>query len=401
MFVYHSKIFATPAITPIVWVFLAATKILMALSYHWLHIQIPTFFDSYFYFREGNIVFSAMQESPWYYLQLMLLPNNYFPEPEHLCDYIDAMGLWYDRTGYTIVRVNAFFRLFSFGFLSIHFVFFSFLSFIGAFYLYKFFAQTTTLSEYIIIGVIFFIPGVAFWTSGLHKEALVLFSIGIVIYNTYQLTIQITARRLFLMLIFFLFLIHVRMYMLLVIVPALAAYFWNEKTKIKTYIPYLLGYGSLTVTLVTYDILAQSKERLAYKISEFQRTYINAFGNTNFETEIVSNSWKRIFIHFPEHFLNAFIHPLYNQCITNWCRLYAFLSLFLSLFLIVSLFKVKYRYLIRNNVALFCLSIGLVLMSIIGVVVSNAGAIVRYRSIAVLFLVMGLFLSFQKTEKKI
>ena len=186
LFVYKSSLFNSTSVSSTVWVFIALIKISIALLYNWLSHQIPTFFDSSVYFHEANIVYSSLKENPLYFLQLLFGRNNYFPEPEHLCSYIDEMGYWYDFTGYTIVRVNSIIRLFSFGFISIHFLFFSFLSFIGGFYLYKFFCDKSDLSEYVIITIVFLIPNVLFWTSGLHKEALVILSLGILFYNFNQ-----------------------------------------------------------------------------------------------------------------------------------------------------------------------------------------------------------------------
>ncbi|HUH75511.1 MAG TPA: hypothetical protein VLZ75_14045 [Chitinophagales bacterium] len=375
-------------------------KISVAMLYNWLSHQIPTFFDSNIYFLESNIVFSSLQENPLYYLQLLLGRNNYFPEPEHLCGYIDKMGYWYDFTGYTIVRINSILRLFSFGFISIHFLFFSFLSFIGGYYLYKFFSDRTDLSEYIIIGIIFLIPNVLFWTSGLHKEALIIFSLGILLHSFNQYLYSKSFKFLLISILAFIFLIHVRMYMSLVILPALIGFYINEKTKLKAIYPYLLSFVFLLLLVILYDVLAPNKLRLAYKISSFQSSFINATGNTSFEVDFVGNSWMRILSSFPEHLLNGFIYPLYNQCKLTWCRLASIDSIILCTVIFISFFKVKYKYILDNNMALFCLSIGLGLMTIIGVVVNNAGAIVRYRSVALIFIFLGLFLSFYKSTKK-
>ncbi len=399
LFVYKSGLFATPSVSRGIWVLLATVKIIVALTYGWLHHEIPTFYDSGFYFNEGNIVYSALSENPMYYLQLLLGRNNYFPEPEHLCSYIDQMGLWYDHTGYTIVRVNAFFRLFSFGYISVHFLFFSFISYIGAFYLYKFFSSVTQLSEYLILFLIFLIPGIVFWTSGLHKDALVFFNIGILLYNVYQLTMRFSKLRAFIVFIAFVFMINVRMYMFLVLMPALFAFFWNEKSKIKSVYPYLITYGMILLSLVLFDFVAPEKYRLVNLITEFQSSFINSDGNTSFQIDVVDHSWYRIFLYFPNLFINGFIHPIYSQCITDWCRLAAIETILLCVVIVFSLFKIKWRYLLDNSIALFCLSIGFTLISIIGIVVNNAGAIVRYRSIAVLFILIGLILSSLKISK--
>ena len=207
LFVYKSKTFNSTSVSSKVWVFIALIKISVALLYNWLSHQLPTFFDSGIYFHEANIVFSSLKENPLYFIQLLIGRNNYFPEPDHLCGYIDKMGFWYDNTGYTIVRINAFLRLFSFGFISLHFLFFSFLSFIGGFYLFKFFSDRTDLSEYILIAIIFLIPNILFWTSGLHKEALIMFSLGILLYSFNQYIIYKCNISLVVAILFFLFLI--------------------------------------------------------------------------------------------------------------------------------------------------------------------------------------------------
>jgi len=401
LFVYKSKVFKSTSVSPTVWMFLAMIKISVAMLYNWLSHQIPTFFDSNIYFRESNIVFSSLQENPLYYLQLLVGPNNYFPEPEHLCGYIDKMGFWYDTTGYTIIRINAFIRLFSFGFISIHFLFFSFLSFIGGFYLYKFFSDRTDLSEYLMIGLIFLIPNVLFWTSGLHKEALIMFSIGVLLYSFNRFIIFKCNISLFVAVISFLFLINVRMYMSLIMIPALLGYYVNERSKVKAIYPYLISFAALLLAVVLYDVITPNQFRLAYIITNFQSSFINSTGNTSFEVDHVGNSWVRILSTFPEHLLNGFIYPFYGQCKLTWCRLASIDSMILCLVIGISLFKVKYKYILDNNMALFCLSIGFGLMTIIGVVVNNAGAIVRYRSIAIIFIFLGLSLSFLKKSKSI
>ncbi|MCO5229720.1 MAG: hypothetical protein M9958_01055 [Chitinophagales bacterium] len=398
-FVYFSKRFYTPSISNKIWTSLAFIKICAALLYSWLNTQIPTFYDSSFYFREGEIVYSALNENPFYYLQLLIGPNNYFPEPEHLCTYIDQLGLWYDFTGYTIVRVNAFFRLFSAGFISVHFLLFSFLSFIGAFYLFKFFERETTLSEYLIVFGIFLIPGTLLWTSGLHKDALVVFAIGILLYNFERVTTYFSWFRFFWVLIAFLLLVNVRGYLVLAVLPALGAYYWDKKSNVKAVVPYVTILVVMIAVVLVYDCIIPDGYRLANKINIIQKSFLNADGNTSFEIEAIRNSWWSMISAFPSNFLNAFIYPMYNQCYNDWCRLASVESILLCLFIILGFVKVKFKYIFDNSIALFSLSLGFYLMAIIGLVVNNSGAIVRYRSVAVLFIFIGFLISFQKTSK--
>jgi hypothetical protein len=188
--------------------------------------------------------------------------------------------------------------------------------------------------------------------------------------------------------------------MALIILPALIGYYFNEKTKVKAIIPYFISFGLLLLLIIFYDVVVPNEYRLALKISSFQSSFINTTGNTSFKVEYVGNSWVGILSAFPEHILNGFVYPLYNQCKLTWCRLASLDSIILCILMVLSLFKIKYKYILNNNMALFCLNIGFGLMTIIGIVVNNAGAIVRYRSIAILFIFVGLSLSFYKTSKK-
>lgn len=400
-FVLKSKLFNTPSVSRTTWVLLLMLKLSIAILYNWLCHEIPTFFDSEYYLKEANIVHSALRESPWYYLQLVFFPNDYFPEPEHLCHYIDEMGLWYDKTGYTIVRINAFIRLFSGGYMSVHFLFFGFMSFLGAYYIYKFFSLATEIHEYLLLFLIYCIPGITFWTSGMHKESLVLLAIGIILYNVQQLLLSWNWARFLCVVFFVYFLLNVRFYLVLIFLPAVLAYVWNEKRPVRAFIPYLAIYGFLLISLIVYDNVVPNEQRVAYQITIYQKTFLHSIGGTSFEIDSISNSWQNILKIFPQQFINGFVYPLLEQCRLDWCRLASIESIVVCIVLILLLFKVQYRSLLNNSLALFCLFVGFSWMSIIGIIVNNAGAIVRYRSIALLFIFIGLVIAVQKITKKV
>src|ERR1041385_9496965 len=90
--------------------------------------------------------------------------------------------------------MHSFIRIFSFGKYYVHAVFFSFLSFAGLTALYRTFSQAVKRHFDFFYAGIFLIPSLAFWGSGVLKEAVVLFSSGFLVYSSWRLTVKKSIR---------------------------------------------------------------------------------------------------------------------------------------------------------------------------------------------------------------
>lgn len=373
---------------------LAAFKLLMGMLYYYVVITQPGFYDTKRFINDANIVYSSLNESVLYYLQLVFGRNDILPEPEHLCPYIDPMGFWYDQGNYTMVRINAFFRLFSFGFSGLHHLFFALLSFVGAYFLYLFFEKNTKVPEIYLLAIIFFLPGTAFWTSGGHKEAVVLLCIGVIFYTLGRIvdgekTLKLIASFLFFMLL----LTMIRFYTTAVLLPGLAAYYLSfNYRKLRPLHWFILLYGIFTVTAVLFDINSNGY-RFAEEITQKQKGFLNSDGNTMFDLPSVSNSWSNIIELIPHAVVNPYIRPLIWDCHQFICTLGAVESIFLCVMFLLLLLKIKRSSIINNPVVLLPLFFGIFIMLLIGIIVNNAGAIVRYRSVAVALITFGLVIS--------
>ena len=83
---------------------------------------------------------------------------------------------------HTVIRFNAFLRLFSFGYYTLHMVFMCFISLIGFTAIYKVFIPFFGLKERELFLAVFLLPSVLFWGSGVLKEGLLFFTLGLLIY---------------------------------------------------------------------------------------------------------------------------------------------------------------------------------------------------------------------------
>ncbi|MBK8353732.1 MAG: hypothetical protein IPL21_19395 [Saprospirales bacterium] len=351
--------------------------------------------DTYVYFDDANIVHSAMLQNPFIYLKLLIGFNDFTPVPSIMQPYTETMHFWFDSSNYFVVRVNAFIRLFSFGVYNVHAIIFSFLSFFGTYNLYLFF-ENKVYSKKMLQFILFGIPSIVFWTSGVHKEALVIFSLGIILYNLdFILKGNYTRRNLFLTIIGLVLLGYIRIYLLAFMMPLISGILFYSKFEFKK----PSSVSIYLITIIACFLLLVFMDTVYPKfnfVQEFlvRRTYfLNSPGNMTFSVEHVPHNISGSLLLIWEAIINPFVRPFPSDC-SNILPILASVETYLILFIIVILlFSANFKSIISNPYAMFCILFGFSTLFLIGLIVNNSGAIVRYRSIAIPFLLIGLCLT--------
>ncbi|MDP6909768.1 MAG: hypothetical protein QF371_09685, partial [Flavobacteriales bacterium] len=248
--------------------------------------------DIWKYYNDGMVMFSALREHPMDYLQMLLGIRNEGPRFEI---YYDRMHHWYRPYGssiandtHTIIRFNAFVRLFSLGHYNVHSVVVNFLGLIGLTGIFHFLRQMAPSKEkWFFLGV-FIMPGMMFWASGVLKEPLLLFGLGLFLFGVMKwVTEGFSFGRLVLVLLSLFFLLTVKSYALMAVVPGLIA--WRLSTQLRKLHPAVVFvglYGLGVIILVSVGKIFPEKDvlqRLAKKQYEF---YQLAEGGTYVQTEI-------------------------------------------------------------------------------------------------------------------
>ncbi|MBU0763205.1 MAG: hypothetical protein KJ607_00055, partial [Bacteroidetes bacterium] len=147
--------------------------------------------DIYNYFDDGNRIYSAIDDNPADYLRMLTGIESDAP---HLMKYYSKTNYWFKDYNYelfndnrTIIRYNAFVRLFSFGYIEIHTVVMAFLSFAGLCGILKVFLPFLKNKNHLLVFAVFAFPSVMFWSSGVLKEGLVIFSSGLFVYAFHRI----------------------------------------------------------------------------------------------------------------------------------------------------------------------------------------------------------------------
>lgn len=359
--------------------------------------------DTWIYFEDGNIAYSALKTNVHTYLKLTIGANDITPVPKYLAFYTHYMRFWFDNSNYFLVRLNALIRPFSFGIYNVHALIFAFLSFIGTYNLYLFF-ETKLNKKIFLQFVLFGIPSIVFWTSGVHKEALTVFGMGLVLYNIDQiLAKKYTVLNFFFLFVGTFFLGFVRLYVLIILFPLVLAMIISQtliKNKMSAVKVYFLTIGVFCLVAFFIDIFSPSLDL----IHEFfvRRTYFLHSLPGNMTFPVVSNVPKSVtdyFLLIWEALSNPFIRPLPSECNGVLPVLACIETWFFLLLIVLLLRTVSIRNLMNNSPAVLAILFGWSTMFLIGLIVNNSGAIVRYRSISIPFILIGLYIAGKENKE--
>jgi hypothetical protein len=193
--------------------------------------------DIFKYFDDGKIMYDALFVKPLDYFKMLFgiqdasLMHYYLEDMRHWVRPFNQ-GL-YDENR-TLIRFNALICLFSFGNYHVHTVFMCFLSLVGLNGIYKTFLPYLWNKKKELFAIVFLLPSVLFWGSGVLKEGLILFAMGMFIYHWHKLISEkFSLVRIIFVLLFAGLLSITKIYVLAILFPACIAYTWLVKTKYK------------------------------------------------------------------------------------------------------------------------------------------------------------------------
>jgi hypothetical protein len=192
--------------------------------------------DIFKYFDDSKVMYNALFTRP---LDFFSMLTGFGNDKPHFFAYYDQMHYWFRvyesniyNDSHTIIRLNALLRIFSFGYYNVHTVFFCFLSLSGLVGIYRFFVHHVTDRGRELFFAVFLLPSVLFWGSGVLKEGILFFGLGILLWHA-SLLLQ-GRQKIFSVLCIaasFVLLIYTKFYVIIVMLPLLIAYAWCELTK--------------------------------------------------------------------------------------------------------------------------------------------------------------------------
>jgi hypothetical protein len=309
-------------------------------------------------------------------------------------NYYNKMNNWYrvyENSLYNdnrlIIRVNAILRIFSFGNYHVHSIILNFIAFIGSIGLARFFLHYVQ-SKWKVYVSVFLVPSVVFWSSGILKESLLLFAMGMFCYFIYLLAIEKKLKFVIYLLLPFSLLILLKFYVFVAFFPAIIGWYFCQTTKLK-WLAYPMVFGGLTVVAVVLGISNPDYDFIAIlvrKQHDFIQMAIAFKVNSAIQMNYLEENILSVIAAVPMGIINSLTRPWPNE-IKNFLFIPAVLENLFLLFLIIFAVIQKRKSTITSfNFIVFCLLFTFLLYSIVGISTPILGALVRYKIPAMPFL---------------
>jgi len=288
----------------------------------------------------------------------------------------------------SMIKVNLLLMYISRDFYFFHLIFFSFLSFLGSWALFRFFKEFKIAPDLILLSAIFLPPSILIWTSGMLKESLFLFSLGFLLYFLMSLSKKVTFKSIGLVLFFGFLLLSIKSYLAICLLPSILLYFLYKSVGLRNAIVVSFSMIGLIFFLLK-DLFLKELIRMQ---SSFIQLASETSANSRFDMHVISDLADFI-LQIPYANYNVWLRPLIPQKMGMLDLLNLFESWGYLILLLVTVIFFRKRNMDNSLliISVFCLLfIGLVSV-LIGSSIPILGAIVRYRSPLIIFFLISLF----------
>ena len=361
--------------------------------------------DTFKYFDDSKYLYDALWTNPGDFFQMLFGINcedEYFKS-----NYYSNMYNWYRaydngllNDNRLVIRVNAVFRIVSFGNYHVHSLLLNFLAFVGSFSLARLFLEYSR-SKWKTYLAVFLIPSVVFWSSGILKEAVLLFGLGLFGWNFHKLMFDRWNWKRIPFLVFLLgILLVMKLYVFVAFVPAVVAWWISKNTK-RTI---LVHFSMIILGIIFGYALAWMIPELNFLkiIADKQKDFINLSKAFNVNSAIEMSYLEPNFWSFikatPNALLNSITKPWPSEVKGILFIPPLLENLFIIGIVILSWFYGKRIGSREWKFVIFCLTFSFILFLIIGLTTPIIGAIVRYKIPAIPFLMIAALMFFDSQK---
>ncbi len=360
--------------------------------------------DTFKYFDDSKYLYDAFWSKPGDFFKMLFgvgCENDYFFKT-----YYVKMNNWYlaydnglINDSRLIIRLNAIFRIFSFGNYHIHNLLLNLLSFVGLYSLMRLFIHVSG-SKWKSYLAAFAVPSTIFWSSGILKEAVLIFAIGLFCWNFYRFVNGTYRWKTGLTILVLLpLLLVVKLYVFAGLITASAGLFLASRWKrvALSFLVCCLGFFVVVSVIGFVSPKYSFVELLVQKQHDFVELAKRAAAGSFIHTMKLDHSVGSILYNLPVGLLNSLTRPWPND-MHGLLFIPPFLENLVILFLIALVIIYPNRLDLKQKAFIwFAATFTVILFSIIGITTPIIGAIVRYKIPALPFLFILLLSAIKST----
>jgi hypothetical protein len=373
-------------------VILFVTKVFAGVFAGWLYHTQPGA-DTWQYHND------ALKE---YYL-LFTHPKEYFTNL-FVSNYNDTYGgffqstnsYWNDLKNNVMIKLVSVLHICSFGNYYVNVIIYNFLIFFGNVALFKVFSSAYRRRSILLVVVCFLLPSFLFFSSTIHKDGLIISAIGIILYIVDSLLsgTKWNAKKIIVFILAILIVFMLRNFVIIALVPAIGGWIIAKKVNFHPLYLYSAVYLSCIILFFCIGKIIPAID-LPQAVVNKQESFFGLEKARSFiETDTLHPSFKSFAINAPQ----ALNHSLLRPYISDGKRMtflypLAFELLIYEIILFVFIFFRKKNNDIDLPFILFGIFFSTSLLLITGYITPVLGALVRYRSIYLPFLIAPLLMS--------
>ena len=402
-------------INPIWWSIAFVLKVLAGILLVYIYLDYYSdreSADMFKYYDDGRAIWESTRGNNKDFVKIVLgiynkdeyelLKDKYLFKTNHW-DRADFVPFRYENR--LIIRINAALMPLTGGNFGLHLLFFIFIAFIGQYFLFK--SIATFIPKKISFLIIFLFPSLLLWTSGILKEAIIIFIIGLWFYGLKMLIDKKYVLSVILLLISTLIASTVKVYIIiglyLSILP-LIIYKIIKKYKVwQVYLCVFLIY-ILSIPLLKYLFGLDLLTLIVNKLELTTNLAINENAGSMINPLKLDPTLFSFIINAPLAIINTFFRPFIND-INSLIIIPSFIEnlILILLTIIAIIFRKKEITQKEQNILLFFLSFVIIETLLIGYTTPILGATVRYRIFPMLFFLLSLIIvnDFEKIKYKL
>jgi hypothetical protein len=248
---------------------------------------------------------------------------------------------------------------------------------------------------------VYFIPSILLWTSGVLKESIMMFGLGMLCLSFIKISDKFSYKYFLLLLFSIVVLFISKMYILIAIIPGITSMYFLQKFGFKwalikiLLIHFVFLIIAFNLTVFQYDFL----HILSYKQQDFA-VLINKVGNVGSLIQIpeLEPTWISFVKNSPVALVNSFFRPHVFEAYSPFVLLSALENVMLVFFVMITLIFFKRKNISNTGLIALCFSFVIILFILSGLTTPVLGALVRYRAPALPFLLIGLLFLFDKEK---
>ena len=290
------------------------------------------------------------------------------------------------------VNMQDFFRrinVFSFGNYYVNVIFYSFITIAGPVAIYRVFSDVFPGKKVHVLLATFLIPSFAYWTSGIHKDGLVFMAISLIIYHVYFSLKEKKFRlyRIVPLFISFIIILSFRNFLLVILIPALFAWILSTMIKKRNAIIYTSTYLICGLLFFSLRYIFPGLD-FPKAVVDKQQAFKSHQGNSGIDLPELKPTLGSFLINAPHALSSTTLRPHPGDVKHILSMAAASETAFLLLLFFLFLFWRTTNGIKSLSFIWFCVFFSFSFLLSIGFTVNFIGAIVRYRSIVLPFLLV-------------